>query len=276
MKTLIKTLTIAVVMSVGLTSLIGCNEPKEVEPKKKIEKEKGEDDEKPKSVKTSIDTTNDNVELKEEVKTETMYVSSQEGLNIREFASTDSNIVDTVSVNSELEVHENFTMDGWKRVTYNDKEYYVHGDYLSNEKVEVEVKEEIVNNVEEVEVPQIKEVQEDDLYYLSRILMKELGCDWISDEMQRMVASVVINRVNSPLYPNTIKEVIFQKGQYSNLGNFYSITPTQKVIDNARYVLENGSVLPPNVLYQSEFPQGNGVYMKYYDEVLNNTTYLCY
>lgn len=93
---------------------------------------------------TTKETFKDNPEIemtKEEEKenieitTKKMYVSAQNGLNIRKFASTDSNIVDTVPVNTELDVVEGFYIGDWVRVLYNEKEYYVNSKYLSETKV---------------------------------------------------------------------------------------------------------------------------------------------
>lgn len=72
------------------------------------------------------------------ITTKKMYVSAQNGLNIREFASTDSNIVDTVPVNTELDVVEGFYIGDWVRVLYNEKECYVNSKYLSDTKVYIE------------------------------------------------------------------------------------------------------------------------------------------
>ena len=73
-----------------------------------------------------------------EITTKKMYVSAQNGLNIREFASTDSSIVDTVPANTELDVVEGFYIGDWVRVLYNEKECYVNSKYLSETKVEIE------------------------------------------------------------------------------------------------------------------------------------------
>ena len=37
-------------------------------------------------------------------------------------------------------------------------------------------------------------------------------------------------------------------------------TPNQRAYDNARYVLENGTTIPENVVWQSQSVQGNGIY----------------
>ena len=83
---------------------------------------------------------------------------------------------------------------------------------------------------------------EEDLDLLARIINAEAGCDWIPDWVQRMVGSVVLNRVKSKHFPNTIREVIYQPGQYGPVYNgMIHYTPTKKSIENARYVLEQGS-----------------------------------
>lgn len=118
---------------------------------------------------------------------------------------------------------------------------------------------------------------DEDLDLLARIINAEAGCDWIPDWVQRMVGSVVINRVNSQYFPNTIREVIYQPGQYGPVYNgMINYTPSRRVIENARYVLENGSTCPANVTGQNGVISGSGVYTSYYDSVLGTTIYFCY
>lgn len=83
------------------------------------------------------------------------------------------------------------------------------------------------------------------------------------DEEQLYVGSVIINRKNHRAYPDTIKGVVFQRGQYACTwdGNFYR-QPTPANYRNAQWLLENGSVLPVNVVYQASFKQGSGVHLR--------------
>lgn len=98
----------------------------------------------------------------------------------------------------------------------------------------------------------------DDLWYLSRVIQSEAG--YCTQEMQEAVGSVVLNRVASDKFPNTIAEVIQQTGQYSTLGWLESNPPTSGALEVAIDLLENGSKLPGDVLYQANFPQGTGTY----------------
>lgn len=121
--------------------------------------------------------------------------------------------------------------------------------------------------------PEPPKYSEEDLYWLSRVVYAEAGCNWFPNWVQQDVASVVLNRVTDSRYPDTIKGVIFDPGQYScvDSGSIYN-QPTQKVIDNCRYVLENGSTLPSYIIGQSGYPLGP-VYKSYTDYTLGTTIY---
>lgn len=116
-----------------------------------------------------------------------------------------------------------------------------------------------------------------DLDLLSRVIYAEVGCTWIPDWVQRMVGSVVLNRVKSSYYPNTIKDVIYQPGQYSpTWDGSINKKPDARTIANAKYVLEHGSICPANVTGQNSIITGSGVYQSYHDSVLGTTVYFCY
>lgn len=110
---------------------------------------------------------------------------------------------------------------------------------------------------------------DEELYILSHVIYGEAG--GYSRELQIGVGSVVLNRVKHENYPNTIKEVVFQKRQYACTwdGN-YDREPDQQAIDVAIYLLENGSQFPEHVIYQAGFKQGKGVYKQI------GNTYFCY
>lgn len=101
----------------------------------------------------------------------------------------------------------------------------------------------------------------DELDLVARVVWSEAGSDWLTDEHQRAIASVVINRVNDDRFPNSIEGVIYQVGQYGCVYNgMIKQTPNQRAYDNARYVLENGITIPSNVVWQSQSVQGRGLY----------------
>lgn len=116
---------------------------------------------------------------------------------------------------------------------------------------------------------------EDDLYYLAAVVCREAGGE--SEETQLLVANVVINRVNSSIYPNTIYGVLTDYMQYGMMwknGVSFPHWANQETIDRcfdiARRILDGERVCPDNVLFQAEFEQGSGIY-KYIDGF-----YFCY
>lgn len=135
---------------------------------------------------------------------------------------------------------------------------------------------------------EIKTYSDEDLLYLAKIVQNEAGSDYCTDEHQRYVASVVINRVNSSRFPgDTILDIAlcgYGDGQpvqydYSLFGGgregFWSIVPSERAIENARYVLENG-VLDESVVWQANFEQGDETVIKFTYEFANPpTTYIC-
>ena len=143
--------------------------------------------------------------------------------------------------------------------------YGVEDDIEPIEPVVVEIVEE-----EEIEIFE-PVVNETDLELMAHLLVGEAGADWCSDEMLYYVGSVALNRVTSKHFPDTLDEVIFQDGQYASTwdGNF-NREPSERHYEIAEDLLLNGSILPPNVVYQAEFKQGSGVYKKV------QNMYFCY
>lgn len=118
---------------------------------------------------------------------------------------------------------------------------------------------------------------QEDVDLLARLIYCEMGCSWIPDEQQRKVGSVVLNRMASELYPDTLQEVIYQPGQYSPAASGWLETAIadERTVENAKWLLENGSILPAGVLGQSTVALGT-VHSSYYDAVLGTTTYYFY
>ena len=106
-----------------------------------------------------------------------------------------------------------------------------------------------------------------DLEYLAIAIYAEAGGDAVSDTVRIMVGNVVLNRVRSSRFPNTIYEVLTQKHQYgmfwktgiawparhTNAGEKHAV---KRAYDIAQRVLDGESLLPCDVIYQAEFPQG--------------------
>lgn len=114
----------------------------------------------------------------------------------------------------------------------------------------------------------------EDLMLLAKLIYEEAGSNWLTDEHQQLVGNVVLNRVKSSKFPNTIKEVIYQSGQYSTAYKLNNTVPDERTIKNARLLLEGLRVCPDDILYQANFPQGKYTYKVINDSILGKT-YFC-
>jgi len=117
-----------------------------------------------------------------------------------------------------------------------------------------------------------------DMFLLSKIITAEAGSSWLSIEWKMMVGEVLLNRVESPEFPNTISECLYQPGQYYGVGNEYfeNLTPNRDSVEAAtRLLLGERIINDPSVVFQANFIQGSGVCVSLFDDVLGYT-YFCY
>lgn len=140
------------------------------------------------------------------------------------------------------------------------KEYYKPSEAVSFDgpKTSKDKNEDIIVGLSPIEE---HEIDEDELYIIAHLLSGE--CQTLSWECQEAVASVILNRVEDPEFPSSVKGVVFQRGQYACTwdGN-YDRKPTERNWKVARYVLRYGSQIPKNVIYQAQFKQGSGIWKK--------------
>jgi len=116
-----------------------------------------------------------------------------------------------------------------------------------------------------------------DLFLVSKIMTAEAGSYWLSDEWKMAVGEVLLNRVASPEFPNTVEECIHQPGQYypKNSSYFKKLLPWERETRLAWRLLEGERHLEPSVVFQANFTQGGGTFKSFYDKYLG-WTYFCY
>lgn len=165
------------------------------------------------------------------------------GLRVRSKANENAAILTTVQEGNKLEVNADAKKkSGWVAVVTGKGNGYVKADYVkvaleTTEAVSIEeelaaqkAKEEAAKAAEEAQKAQAtteaasKTVQNeptqatvDDATLLAAIIMCEAGNE--PYEGQVAVGAVVLNRVRSGSYPNTISGVIYQRSQFSPAGN---------------------------------------------------------
>ncbi len=171
----------------------------------------------------------------------TYATSTTAGLRVRESASTESKIFTVLEKGQKLTVDTDAKeTKGWIAVSYDGNTAYISAEYA---KVKQNVKqamtlEEEKKMIEEQEAKKRAEEEKkrkaasaqsskgsvsrekdqgigssvDDVTLLAALIYCEAGAE--PYEGQLAVGAVVVNRVQSSVYPNTISGVIYQKGQF--------------------------------------------------------------
>lgn len=118
----------------------------------------------------------------------------------------------------------------------------------------------------------------DELELLALIIYQEHGGNASSDSSRIMVGNVVMNRVNSSRFPNSIYEVITANGQYGQENpkwpqrakNSVEWEAVVRAFECAQRILDGEVILPDYVVFQANFKQGKGTY------IFQDDTYFCY
>lgn len=120
-------------------------------------------------------------------------------------------------------------------------------------------------------------VSEDDIELLAKLITAEQGYvenyedEFEYEERAYLCGSVVINRMKSEKFPNTLKEVISQPGQYQCVQNGHINKEYDEIAwEIAEELLTVGTTVDETLVFQAEFPQGSGTYRKI------GNTYFCY
>lgn len=149
-----------------------------------------------------------------------------DGLNVRKEPSTESKKITVVYMNEKYSIVEK--VDDWYKIKLEDEnlEGFVKSDYIEL----IVAFKEAVSKAEEARILELKAEERakketavkyradysytnEDLKLLACLVHSEAGTQ--SYDGKLAVANIVINRVKSSKYPNTIKAVIYQKGQFS-------------------------------------------------------------
>lgn len=82
-----------------------------------------------------------------------------------------------------------------------------------------------------------------DVFWLSHLIHAESGNQSLYGKIA--VGNVVLNRVSSPIFPNTIYDVIFQPGQfYDSYSGAITLEPSAESIIAAKLCLDGATVVP--------------------------------
>ena len=105
---------------------------------------------------------------------------------------------------------------------------------------------------EPVEAPETNEIEsdisEDDVELLACVIYQEAGSDAVCDDCRRRVADVVLNRVESEYFPDTIYEVLMQPSQYGAYSMTGIVWPERASYETEAHAVERARQIAREVL----------------------------
>ena len=135
----------------------------------------------------------------------------------------------------------------------------------------------------------LAQYSDEDIRILTTTVFHEAG--HTTEQLRQYVAQVVLNRVEDSRFPDTVKGVITQPGQYSTkyatveAANAIQATDSKNGTyyygiceDSVKAAMMDQVEMPSNVLYQANFSQGKGVWKSVYFNSgwYASTSYFCY
>lgn len=175
------------------------------------------------------------------------YVYTTERVNIRTHTDVESEILLTAEVGTKLQRVGKNVIPGWDWVRINDEDYYVSNEYLTTEEPE-QLAVSIEQQVED------SKISASDLRYMSAIIWAEAGNQ--CEAGQQAVGIVVMNRVASETYKDTVYDVINEPYQFSPVKNGSFSRALSRydsggdmpecVIDAAKYALKGNTTVNYN------------------------------
>lgn len=150
-------------------------------------------------------------------------------LRVRKDMSTDSKIITKVEKGEKIEVNQDVeTNDGWVAVIFDENTYYMSSEYVS-----VDVELSVGKTMDEIKEEQRKEEEKkkaeaaakrkeqekeilanaSDVELLAALIYCEAGHQPYAGKLA--VGACVMNRMKHKNYPDTLRGVIYQKGQFS-------------------------------------------------------------
>lgn len=118
------------------------------------------------------------------------------------------------------------------------------------------------------QIPSAKGVTIKKIYRLAQLMYAENG-GAKEDDCVFLTGIVVVKRMKSKKYPDTLEGVISQKGQYSTYQTGkINCKPDERCLEFAEEILRFNleKDYPDNLIFQAEFPQGRKIYKRFGQE----------
>lgn len=149
-------------------------------------------------------------------------VVQADSLRVREAASIDSAQIGALAQNNEVSVLG--SSDDWYQIQYSGSSAYVHADYVTlSEELKGAVSMEDYQASQTTSSSSVISADSNDVAMLAALIECEAGGESYTGMVA--VGAVVVNRVNSGSFPNSVSGVIYQSGQFTPVatGTFQSV-----------------------------------------------------
>jgi spore germination cell wall hydrolase CwlJ-like protein len=184
----------------------------------------------------------------EEVKSEPVYNwTTTDKVNLRSEASINSDIIMTLEKRAKvklLETPKKTSSKEWIKVQYGKETGYIYSKYLRD-----------------TELPSL-DFTDDEIELMAKIVWLEARSE--GDEGEAAVAIVIVNRILSSQFPDTLYEVLSEKNAFSSWKLLNSAQPTETEREIATEVI-NGEwkgLLTDDTVYFSTSPRNNNIVTK--------------
>ena len=120
--------------------------------------------------------------------------------------------------------------------------------------------------------------EQEDLDIIAKVIQHEADPEWCEWEHSVAVGAVVCNRVKSPHFPNTVREVVEQPGQYLKAYTSDFSGTTRLAYEAAKVALDGDHDVPADCYWQDTNRQGVSVWKSFLCETpygFRSTTYIC-
>lgn len=201
----------------------------------------------------SLTLSKASLETEEEATEEEVIYSNgwtNASVNVRKEPTTDSEVLDTLKYNTVISYVK--TDEEWSQVQYNDTVAYIKTEYIS----------ETENPSLSPYVDLIDSLTDDEKYLIYQIDFAEAGNQTMDG--QRAVIEVILNRVLSDKYPDTVYEVLSQSGQFSTWRLRNSVSHNEEQEEALRLVYSKAPILTTDYLM---FSVGKNSYGRNYVKI---------
>ena len=119
--------------------------------------------------------------------------------------------------------------------------------------------------------------EEENLNIVAKVIQYEADPRWCGWEHSVAVGAVVMNRVASPYFPNTVYGVVTAPGQYLPAYTWGFDNISRLSYEAAKAAIDGDHDVPADAFWQAQFPQGKETWKTFSVDTgyFASTTYIC-